>query len=127
MHSRPRAPYMLVGSYSSNYYGVSRATHDANFVVQATPDALLPLFAALKDWIRFDPQVAFESVTGTSRHIGRMIERKFRVEIFYLSDDAHDRARFERRKNWPYIESWCDQHGTHALLDEVRRSIPPIP
>jgi hypothetical protein len=28
--------------------------------------------------------------------------------------------------DWPYVYSWCDQHGTRALLDEIRSSIPPL-
>jgi hypothetical protein len=28
--------------------------------------------------------------------------------------------------DWPYVYGWCDQHGTRALLDEIRRSIPPL-
>jgi hypothetical protein len=28
--------------------------------------------------------------------------------------------------DWGYIYHWCDQHGTRALLDEIRQSIPPI-
>ena len=24
------------------------------------------------------------------------------------------------------VYSWCDQHGTHALLDEIRASVPEI-
>ncbi len=27
---------------------------------------------------------------------------------------------------WPYVYGWCDQHGTRALLDEIRSSIPPL-
>ena len=27
-------PYMLVGSYSSNFYGVDRSTQDADFVIE---------------------------------------------------------------------------------------------
>jgi hypothetical protein len=23
--------------------------------------------------------------------------------------------------DWPYVESWCDRHGTRALLERVRR------
>jgi hypothetical protein len=30
------------------------------------------------------------------------------------------------RLDWSYIESWCDVHGTRTVLDEVRRSVPPI-
>ena len=28
--------------------------------------------------------------------------------------------------DWAYVHGWCEQHGTRALLDEIRRSIPPI-
>jgi hypothetical protein len=28
--------------------------------------------------------------------------------------------------DWDYVYSWCDRHGTRALLDEIRASIPPI-
>jgi len=23
--------------------------------------------------------------------------------------------------NWPYVESWCDRHGTRELLDRLRQ------
>jgi hypothetical protein len=28
--------------------------------------------------------------------------------------------------DWPYIHRWCDQHGTRALLEQIRQSIPPL-
>jgi hypothetical protein len=28
--------------------------------------------------------------------------------------------------DWPYVHTWCDRHGTRALLEEIRSSIPPI-
>ena len=30
------------------------------------------------------------------------------------------------RLDWPYIERWCDAHGTRARLEEIRASIPPM-
>ena len=30
------------------------------------------------------------------------------------------------RIDWNYVHRWCEQHGTRALLDEIRASIPPI-
>ena len=30
------------------------------------------------------------------------------------------------RIDWDYVHRWCEQHGTRALLDEIRASIPPI-
>ena len=26
--------------------------------------------------------------------------------------------------DWTYIESWCDQHGTRKLMEEIRRTVP---
>jgi len=28
--------------------------------------------------------------------------------------------------DWDYVHAWCDRHGTREVLDEIRRSIPPI-
>jgi hypothetical protein len=28
--------------------------------------------------------------------------------------------------DWPYIERWCEAHGTRARLEEIRASIPPL-
>ena len=42
-------------------------------------------------------------------------------------DDARDVIAVQGdRIDWEYVYSWCDQHGTRALLDEIRHSIPPI-
>jgi hypothetical protein len=42
--------------------------------------------------------MSFETITGTYRHILRHSESAFKVELFMLSQDAHDRARFARRR-----------------------------
>jgi hypothetical protein len=31
-----------------------------------------------------------------------------------------------RNLDWPYIEKWCDAHGTRKVLEEIRALIPPI-
>ncbi len=33
---------------------------------------------------------------------------------------------YRDRIDWDRVHSWCDEHGTRELLDEIRRSIPPI-
>ncbi len=167
-------PYMLVGSLSSNVYGVPRSTHDADFVIECGVEFLPRLAAHLGAAFRLDPQMTFETATLTQRHILAVIGVPFKIELFHLSDDPHDQERFRRRRrvqtmgreismptaedviitklrwvlnlrrtkdrddvrdvvavqganiDWPYVYSWCDQHGTRALLDEIRRSIPPL-
>jgi hypothetical protein len=42
-------------------------------------------------------------------------------------DDARDVIAVQAdRIDWDYVHSWCDQHQTRDLVDEIRRSIPPI-
>lgn len=167
-------PYMLVGSFSSNYYGIGRSTKDVDFVIQLGPESLSSLASHLGPAFRLDPQMTFETVTMTRRQVLDVLDIPFQIEFFHLSDDAHDRERFRRRKrmklfnreinlptvedvlivklrwaliakrakdsddvravlavqgqniDWPYVYGWCDQHGTRALLEEIRASIPPL-
>ncbi|HPM23665.1 MAG TPA: hypothetical protein PLP66_07140 [Phycisphaerae bacterium] len=167
-------PYMVVGSLSSNLYGIPRSTHDADIVVQLAPERLSELRKLLAPPFRWEPQMSFETVTGTTRQILEAPGGVFKIELFFLTDDPHDQARFARRVpvavlgrqayaasaedvvitklrwskqgqrhkdvddvravltvsgamlDWDYIHRWCDAHGTRALLDEIRRTIPQI-
>jgi hypothetical protein len=162
-------PFLLSGSFASNYYGIPRSTRDADFVLQ-TQHAVGQEFASqLGEDFLLDPQLSFETNTGTFRQRLRHRKRGFKVELFLLSPDAHDQTRFQRRRlvqlhnrrlwlpspedvvvtklrwarskdrddardvmavqhdqlDWAYIEQWCGRHGTLALLEEIRRSLPP--
>jgi hypothetical protein len=91
-------PYLLAGSFSSNYYGIPRSTHDADFVVELQGRPIMSLQPHLDPTLRLDPQVEFEAVTGTQRNVVRAKGVAFEVELFRLSDDPHDRERFQRRR-----------------------------
>ncbi|HJT78629.1 MAG TPA: hypothetical protein VJ739_15610 [Gemmataceae bacterium] len=91
-------PYMLVGSFASNFYGVPRATQDADFVLQLGATPVSALAQRLAPAFRLDPQLSFETITGTTRHTLQLAEGPFQVELFLLSEDAHDRERFARRR-----------------------------
>jgi isopropylmalate/homocitrate/citramalate synthase len=91
-------PYMVVGSFSSNAYGVARNTQDADFVVQLDRISISQIAAKLAPDFQFDPQMSFETITATTRYILEAPVENFEVELFLLSDDAHDRMRFERRR-----------------------------
>lgn len=90
-------PFMLVGSLASNFHGIPRSTRDADLVVQLPPDGLRRLSAALPAALRLEPQGAFEAVTGTIRYLITLAGSPFVCELFELSDDPHDQARFARR------------------------------
>lgn len=88
--------YALVGSFSSNHYGIPRSTQDADLVLQSDTK-LDQLVQALGDNFSLDPQLMFESVTGTMRWIIQHADSEFKIELFLLSEDPHDQARFARR------------------------------
>lgn len=163
-------PYMLVGGFSSNYHGIPRSTKDADFVVQLSTPLNRAFETTLGPDFEAEPQMSFETNTGTQRQEFRVKGTLFKVEIFRLSDDPYDRERFNRRQpvevqgrqvvfptaedviiwklrwrrakdkedvravisvqqgklDWPYIESWCDRHGTRPLLEEIRRTVPKV-
>jgi len=166
--------YLLVGSFSSNYYGIARSTRDADFVVELGSKSIYQIADSLGARFRLDPQASFETVPMTLRHVVDVVGVPFKIEFFHLSDEAHDQERFRRRRrvmmlgrevsvptaedvivtkvrwaslgrrskdredartviavqgdriDWPYVNAWCDRHGSRALLEEIRRSIPPI-
>lgn len=165
-------PYMLVGSLASNFHGIPRSTRDADFVVELSSDSLQQLEALLPAELRLERQGGFEAVTGTMRFLIVLAGSPFVCELFGLSDDAHDQARFARRQaakvlsheafvasaedmivtklrwaagarrskdredirhmvavrgpelDWAYIDRWVIEHGTAALLAEIRASVP---
>lgn len=90
-------PYMIVGSLASNFHGVPRSTRDADFVVELSTDSLQRLDTHLANGLVLERQGAFEGVTGTVRHVIALVGSPFVCELFELSDDPHDRARFARR------------------------------
>jgi hypothetical protein len=162
--------YVLVGSFSTNYHGIPRSTKAADFVVQlrqAVGDAFLE---KLGNDFSADPQLSIETNNGTYRQEIKHANSPFKIELFLLSSDPHDQARFQRRVevalferrlwlptaedviiwklrwarskdrddvravmgvqgdrlDWPYIEGWCERHGTRALLEQIRRTVPRI-
>lgn len=90
-------PYMLVGSMASNFHGIPRSTRDADLVVQLDAGGLQRLAAELPAGLLLERQGAFEAVTGTIRYLVTLAASPFVCELFDLSDDPHDRARFARR------------------------------
>jgi len=90
-------PYVMVGSFASNVYGIVRSTQDADFVVQLGETPVSALTALLGSEFVLDPQMSFETVTGTTRFILQLAGTPFKIEVFLLSDDPHDQERFRRR------------------------------
>lgn len=95
-------PYMLVGSHSSNFYGIPRSSKDGDLVVELANRPLAPLIRRLGSQFEFDPQWSFESVTGTLRRVAKVSGTVLKIELFKLSQQPHDLERFRRRIKVPW-------------------------
>ena len=102
-------PYILVGSLASNLYGIPRSTKDADFSVQLSPGGIHSILARLGPQFRLDPQVSFETVTGTTRYVVSVVGIPFRIEFFCMNDDPFAQERFARRQRSPFL-------GRHAFV-----------
>ena len=91
-------PFMLVGSFSSNFYGIARSTQDADLVVQLGEISPARIADYLGEDFQLDPQMSFETITATHRFILTHRESAFKIELFLLSNDPHDQERFSRRR-----------------------------
>jgi hypothetical protein len=96
--------YMVVGSLSSNFFGIPRSTHDADLVLQLSPGGMAKVRSRLSSVFRFDPQTTFESVTGTNCTRVIVPETDYMLELFRLGADPHDQERFRRRLQVPYLD-----------------------
>ncbi len=90
-------PFILVGGFSSNYHGIPRSTKDADFVVKLSAPLNEEFARTLGPEFEAEPQLSFETNTGTQRQEFRVAGTVFKVEVFRLSEDAHDQERFRRR------------------------------
>jgi hypothetical protein len=131
-------PFMIVGSVATNFYGIPRSTRDADFVIQAAPP-FAALATRLGPDLRLAAQTSFEGVAGTVRHRIEARGTPFTVELFELSDDAHDVSRFSRRRRVRLLDRdvfvltaedtivtklrWAKQPGREKDVDDVRSVI----
>ena len=68
------AAYMIVGSFSSNAYGIPRSTKAADFVLQLSGDFPAVFYEKLGQNFEIDPQLKFETNTGTFKQKMRFAE-----------------------------------------------------
>jgi predicted nucleotidyltransferase len=90
--------YMIVGAMAYFLYGRPRATKDADFVVATNAATLEQILDRLPVGCRLDPQARMELFTGTMRWVVDVDGTPLKLELFLLSDDAHHREEFARRK-----------------------------
>ena len=90
-------PYMLVGAFSSNAYGIARSTKDADFEVTLETGDLSKIMELLDKDFKLDPQMQMEMITNSTKNVITYLPTKFEIELFRISKDEHHAERFRRR------------------------------
>jgi hypothetical protein len=91
------AEYMISGSFASNLWGSPRQTQDMDIVIDIKSLDLNAFFERIGPDFEIDRQLRFEGVTATHRYVVEHRSTLFRAELFLLTDDPFDQARFARR------------------------------
>ncbi len=102
-----KLPHMVTGGLAANHFGVPRATHDADIVIQMDSVNFANFARSLPLELSLDKQISFETITGSKRHIIALPKTNFRIELFFLGEDEHHQERFRRR--------------IRAYLDDIHR------
>lgn len=90
-------PYMLGGSFASSFYGIPRATFDADLVVEIAPTDSERLYSSLKNTFYADPEeIALAAKKHGSFNLIHL-ETAFKVDIFPLKADEYSKQAFGRR------------------------------
>ena len=90
--------YLLVGSLAAGYYGLSRSTVDADFVVQLGPQKLSEVVRRMGAAYRLSPQSGFEIFTNKRIDEIQVVGTIFKIDVFPLTGDPFDQERFRRRR-----------------------------
>ena len=92
------AAHFVTGALASNHYGIERSTKDADIVLETAPADFAAFARLLWPELRLDPQITFETITGSQRHIVELTGTPYKIELFLLGNDAHHQERFARRR-----------------------------
>ena len=90
-------PYMIVGSFASNYWGRPRTTHDADLVVEIPWSKAAALSRLLGDEF-YAPDFVIREAAERRGHFNVIhMEHPFKVDLWVREDTPYDHERFRRR------------------------------
>ncbi len=92
--------FMAVGAIAAGAYGVPRSTRDVDLLVSVEiPGSVAALIRKLSEFVSFDAQVSFDTLTWGRRHVGNsQSSPPFKVELFETFEDPFVRSEFSRRQ-----------------------------
>lgn len=97
--TRRRIPYMLTGSVAASYHGRPRATHDADVVIDPTPQQLDELIAALLDAGFYADLDGARAALAARRQFNVIeIAHACKIDLIVRQDRAFSDEEFSRRR-----------------------------
>lgn len=93
-----KIPYMIVGSYASNYWGRPRMTHDADLVVELLPHHAAELSQRLsKDF--YAPDFVIQDAIERGDHFNTIhTNTSFKIDFWIRKQNAYEQICFNRRQ-----------------------------
>lgn len=90
-------PYMIVGSFASNYWGRPRNTHDADLVVEILPTKATGL-AKLLEAEFYAPDFVIQEAAQRKDHFNVIhFQTGFKVDFWVRKNTLYDQTCFQRR------------------------------
>lgn len=92
-------PYMVVGSFASGFHGRPRTTHDADLVIDPTPEALARLVdLLLAAGFYVSPEVAADALRRRRQFNVIDAPTAFKLDLIIRKDGPFSREEFARRQ-----------------------------
>lgn len=92
-----KIPYMIVGSYASNYWGRPRMTHDADLVVELDVHQATDLAQRLADEF-YAPDFVIQEAAERGDHFNAIhLKTSFKIDFWLRKQTAYEKICFDRR------------------------------
>lgn len=91
-------PYMIVGSFASNYWGRPRMTHDADLVIELLPTHATDLPQRLGENF-YAPDFVIESAIERGDHFNAIhVKTSFKIDFWIRKQTLYEEVCFSRRQ-----------------------------
>jgi hypothetical protein len=91
-------PYMVAGSHASGYHGQPRATHDADLVIEPTPEQLDAFLNALSEPYYVSREAAHEALRQRSMFNVILFSEGWKADLIVRKERPFSVEEFRRRQ-----------------------------
>lgn len=93
-----RIPYMITGAYAVSYYGMPRATHDLDVVIEIAAKDIEKICRKLKKTCEIDEKMIENAVQYRTHFSVIYSKGDLRADLWILKNKPIENVKFERRQ-----------------------------